>query len=69
MLLQTDLGASRVLGRPDSRRLWVLNPLAAALWDLHASGLDAAALADLLAAQFSLEALHAGRQVTQLLVD
>ncbi len=66
-LLSTALGTSRLLARPGDRRLWLLDAPAAALWDLYASGLDAATLAGLLTERFGLDSMLALTQVEQLL--
>ncbi len=66
-LLQMPLGAGRLLARPGDRRLWLLDAPAAALWDLHASGLDASALAELLTARFGLAPAIAQRQIEDTL--
>jgi hypothetical protein len=66
-LLQTPLGAGRLLARPGDRRQWLLDARAAVLWDLHAQGLGAAALAELLTARFGLAPATALAQVANLL--
>lgn len=66
-MLQTPLGASRLLAHPGDRRLYLLDPPATVLWDLHASGLNAAALAELLVARFGLAAATAHAQVEGLI--
>ena len=68
-LLATPLGAHRLLARPGDRRLWLLDPPAAALWDLYAAGYDARQLAALLGDSHGLDATTAAAQVTQLLRD
>ena len=68
-MLSSTLGSSRLLARPGTGRLWVLNPTAAVLWDLHAAGFDAAAMAELLTQRFGLDAATAQRQVGTLLAD
>jgi hypothetical protein len=54
VVLTASLGGSRLLARPGERRLHLLDPPAAALWDLYASGLDTADLAGLLGERFGL---------------
>lgn len=68
-LLATPFGAHRLLARPGDRRLWLLDPPAAALWDLYAAGYDARQLAALLGESHGLDATMAAAQVTQLLRD
>lgn len=63
MLLETALGTGRLLARPGDARLWLLDAPAAVLWDLYASGLEAAALASLLTARFGLDQATARRQL------
>mgnify|MGYP001012857749 CR=1 FL=1 len=66
-MLQTSLGVSRLLAHPGDRRLCLLDPPATVLWDLHARGLDAAALAELLVARFGLATTTARAQVEGLI--
>jgi len=69
MLLQTPLGQSRLLARPGDRRLSLLDAPAAALWDLHAGGLAAESLAELIGAHFALSLATAREEVRQLLAS
>ena len=66
-MLATSLGACRLLARPGDRRLWLLDPPGAALWDLHRAGHDAHQLATLLVEAFGLPVAQARAQVTQIL--
>lgn len=66
-LLATPLGTGRLLARPGERRLWLLDAPAAVLWDLHAQGLEATALAELLASHFGVDPAIARAQVADLL--
>lgn len=66
-LLCADLGASRLLAHQGGRRLYLLDPPAALLWDLHASGQQPAALANLVAAHFGLALETAHTQVLGLI--
>jgi hypothetical protein len=65
-LLQAALGDGRVVARPGDRRLVLLDPPAAALWELHASGLPVEALAGLVAERFGLAEETADAQVGSL---
>ena len=53
-LLHTPLGAGRLYARTGDCRLWLFDAQAAMLWDLHANGLNAAQLTELVAERFGL---------------
>ena len=53
-LLHTPLGAGRHYARTGDCRLWLFDAQAAMLWDLHASGLNAAHLTELVSERFGL---------------
>ena len=55
-LLSTPLGTGRLYARPGDSRLWLLDAPATVLWDLHARGLNAKQLAELVAERFGLAA-------------
>ena len=62
-MLEVALGSSRILARPGERRLWVLNPAAGALWDLHAAGLEPETIAGWLTRRFGVAEPAARAQV------
>ncbi|MBV5274924.1 MAG: PqqD family peptide modification chaperone [Lamprocystis purpurea] len=62
------MAGGRVLARHASERLFVLNPPAAALWDLYTGGLDPEAIAALLSRRYGLTE-NAARAQIQSLVD
>lgn len=66
-LLETPIGTSRLLAHSGGQRLCLLNPSAAVLWDLHACGLGAAALVELLTTRFGLTTATARAQVDGLI--
>lgn len=66
-MLSTPLGHSRLLARPGDRRLCLLDPPAAVLWDLFAQGIAAPTLAALLVERFGLAADRAVAQVGALI--
>ena len=53
-MLHTTLGNTRLLARPDDRRLWLLDAGTAAIWDLYVSGWTGEPLADLLTEHFGV---------------
>ena len=66
-VLATPLGTNRLLARPGAGRLHLLDPPAALLWEWHAAGLDAAALAARLSQGVGLDPPTAQAQVDDLL--
>ncbi len=68
-MLTTHLGNRRLLARSGDRRLWLLDPPAAVLWDLHRSGFDADQIVGLLRKGFGLADGIARAQIMRLLAD
>ena len=65
-ILRATLGDGLVLARIEDGWLFVLNPSAAALWDLHANGLDTESISTLLTQRFGLAEDIARTQVNNL---
>ena len=69
-LLEASLGDHRVLAQPGpqrGQRLWVLDPLAAAIWDAARAGLAAEEITAYLAARFALPLAQVQADVVRLL--
>ena len=65
-LFEATVGAGRLLGRAGDCRLWLLDQPASVLWDMHALGLNPAAVAGLLAERFGLDLPTAHTEVSDL---
>ena len=65
-MLEAPLGDGCVVARPGDRRLVLLDPAGAALWDLHASGVRVEALAGLVAERYGLAEATVQAQVGSL---
>ncbi|MDG4594243.1 MAG: PqqD family peptide modification chaperone [Candidatus Contendobacter sp.] len=69
--LSAPLGDHRILARPGPQRgrpLWVLDPLAAAIWDAARAGLTAEEVAACLAVRFALPLEQAQADVARVLI-
>ncbi|KAB2930129.1 MAG: PqqD family peptide modification chaperone [Candidatus Contendobacter sp.] len=69
-VLSAPLGDHRVLARPGPQRgrpLWILDPLAAAIWDAARTGLTAEEIVAYLAAQFALPLAQVQADVARVL--
>lgn len=62
-VLRAAIGSSQLLAWPGDRRLHLLDPVGAVLWDLQRAGWSQEALTAVLAERFGLEPAHAGEHV------
>lgn len=66
MLLEATVGTARVLTRSGGRRLWLLDPNTAVLWDLHRTGADLETVSAALTMRFGMELPNAREYLRQL---
>lgn len=65
-LLESSIGSARALTRAGSRQLWLLDAVAANLWDLHKAGADRGHVVARLASDFGVETGAARRYLDLL---